>query len=222
MISTCGLHPESSLGQNDLMNILSGWREQYDRMLRSHDLLREVATGTRYEVVGADHARDALIHFYMDAYQLKDWIKNDPAVGVAPTVVEGFVNSAPALCLCADLANGTKHLRLTSARTNDLQTRISSQSVIVRPGTARARATVGDDGRVTAIENLPSDESLPAIYSWAATSNGQTIDLLLLADGGHRPVALMQVSASMTAGGEVSTDICATAPVSMRWRRIRI
>ena len=163
------------------MNILSGWREQYDRMIRSRDLLLEIARGSGHQVLGADQARDALIHFYMDAYQLKDWIKNDPAAGITPAVIEGFVNSTVELRLCADLANGAKHFKLTSARTGDLQTRISSQSVTVRPGTVRARATVGDDGRITAAENLTSDEALPAIYSWEAASGGTTIDLVVLA-----------------------------------------
>lgn len=164
------------------MNVLSGWREQYDRMIRSRDALLETAKGSGHQVVSGDQARDVLIHFYMDAYQLKDWIKNDHAAGIAPATIEGFVNSTPELRLCADLANGAKHFRLSHAKTGDLQTRISSQSVTVRPGTARARATVDNDGRITAVENLPSDEALPAIHSWEAISGGTTIDLVVLAN----------------------------------------
>ena len=88
------------------MSILMGWREQYERMLRSHGRFAALALG--YETASSDEARDAVFHFFQDAYHLKDWIKNDPKVaGVADP--EGLVNGSPELSLCADLCNGTKH-----------------------------------------------------------------------------------------------------------------
>ncbi|MEU4292111.1 hypothetical protein AB0E63_28130 [Kribbella sp. NPDC026596] len=164
------------------MNILSGWREQYDRMIRSRDQLIEVATGSGPQLISSDHARDALLHFYMDAYHLKDWIGNDPAAGTASTSVEDFVKATATLRLCADLANGAKHLKLTSTKTGDMQTGISSQSIIVQPGTVRARATVNDGGPITATENVPADDPMPALHSWEATSAGKMHDLVALAD----------------------------------------
>lgn len=115
--------PGSPQTDNAPVNILTGWREQYDRMIRSHDRLVEVATGSGREVVSSDDARDRLINFYLDAYHLKDWIKNDPAAGAASRSVEGFVKNSASLRLCADLANGAKHLRLTTPKTGDPQNR---------------------------------------------------------------------------------------------------
>ncbi|WP_250030339.1 hypothetical protein [Paractinoplanes maris] len=165
------------------MNILSGWREQYDRMIRSRGHLAEVVTGSGSHVVDSDDARDILVYFYMNAYHLKDWIKNDPATSSAAGSVEGFVGATAALRLCADLANGVKHLKLTrQTKTGDSQTSFSSQSVVVRPGTIRARATVNDEGQIAAIRNTPSDEPKPALHTWEVRSSGQAYDALELAD----------------------------------------
>jgi hypothetical protein len=112
------------------MTILSNWREQYDRMLRSHGRLIERAMGQ--VMASSDEARDMLFHFCQDAYHLKDWIKNDSTAETGD--VEKFVKAHPPLALCGDLCNGTKHYKLTSTKTGDLTTSFASQRVSVRPG----------------------------------------------------------------------------------------
>jgi hypothetical protein len=110
--------------------ILTGWSEQYRRMLRSHARLIEIAQGRM--MASSEQARDALFHFFQDAYHLKDWIKNDSEV--TTSVVEKWINETDALRLCADLCNGSKHLRLTRSRTGDLGTSFAVQDVTVQPG----------------------------------------------------------------------------------------
>ena len=61
--------------------IQQGWGEHYNRMGRSH--ARLVAIANSDIELGSDDARDALFHFFQDAYQLKDWLKNDPNRGSA-------------------------------------------------------------------------------------------------------------------------------------------
>ena len=140
--------------------ILTGWREQYNRMRRSLERLQRIANGT--DDTSADGARDALIHFYQDAYHLKDWLKNDGTVAIGG--VEQAVNNDTTLQLAADLANGTKHLRLTDTRTGDLKTAFTSQSVTVRPGTVGS----GAPGR-------------PPMYDWTVESGGHAHDAVALA-----------------------------------------
>jgi hypothetical protein len=92
-------------------------------MLRSHDRLTDYAHGDR--AASSDEARDALIHFFQDAYHLKDWLRNDQgeqAIGNQPArnavsqqvkdAVENYISSTLFLQLCADIANGSKHLEL--------------------------------------------------------------------------------------------------------------
>jgi len=154
--------------------IFSGWQEQYERMLRSHKRLTDYASGQRHfspDEDGSAEARDALIHFFQDAYHLKDWLKNDKAIGrkrarqQIKKEVEGYVSDTLYLKICADVANGSKHLQLDPerppSRTGDPNTGITGQSVTVRA------AAVGSGG-----------EPEPAIHSWEIESNGVPYDAL--------------------------------------------
>ena len=108
------------------MTILSNWREQYDRMLRSHGRLIERAMGQ--VMASSDETRDMLFHFFQDAYHLKDWIKNDSTAETGD--VEKFVKAHPPLALCGDLCNGTKHYKLTSTKTGDLTTSLPARAYL--------------------------------------------------------------------------------------------
>jgi hypothetical protein len=53
---------------------------------------------------------DNLWSFFQNAWHLKDWIKNDPAIKTID--IEKIVKNYFCLMLCSDLANRTKHFRL--------------------------------------------------------------------------------------------------------------
>ncbi|MEX2644957.1 MAG: hypothetical protein WD249_01720 [Gaiellaceae bacterium] len=59
---------------------------------------------------------DEVYAFFQNCYHLKDWLLNDPASASAAADVEKFISRTPSLALCADLANGSKHLTLTRSR----------------------------------------------------------------------------------------------------------
>lgn len=116
-----------------------GWLDQYERMLRSRKRLADYASG-KVENAGSDEVRDMLFHFFQDAYHLKDWLKNDPGqTKVNNAAIEAATDAGRGglieLALTGDLCNGIKHLRLTSARTGDLATTVTSQSVNIHAGT---------------------------------------------------------------------------------------
>jgi hypothetical protein len=147
------------------VTILTGWREQYDRLLRSHDRLSAIAGGGQH--ASSDEARDALIHFFQDRWHLADWIANDPAIRIGRGAIDAHVNNSQALMLCADLANGTKHFGLDPGRrprTGDAATAVTRQDVAVRP------ATIGSP-----------DPPQPALHAWRVSSGGQEYDALTLA-----------------------------------------
>ena len=93
------------------MSISTGWREQYDRMHRSYERLLAVLCGEHPDARSSDTARDALYHFFEDAYHLKDWIKATSTPAIGKQIEERIKVSKP-LSLCADLCNGIKHFRL--------------------------------------------------------------------------------------------------------------
>ncbi len=137
-------------------------------MLRSYGRLSKIARGEA--AASSDEARDAVFHFFQDAYHLKDWIKNDPQA--AQTKPERLfkrndANRSEVLCLCADLCNGTKHRGLDPARTpktGDPATAFTGQSVAVRPAPASS--------------GLPPD---PALHWWVVSSGGSRDDALTVA-----------------------------------------
>ena len=87
------------------------WIYQYKRMLRSFNNLPGVRPKTN--VFDAGEIEDSFMHFYQDAYHLKDWLVSD---------IENHITNDQNLSLAADLANGTKHGKLSSTRTGDIST----------------------------------------------------------------------------------------------------
>jgi hypothetical protein len=85
------------------------WQEQLERARRYQVRLNTVVSMQEHKDVflGLDDA----YAFFQNCYHLKDWLKNDHAFPKAAQV-EGYVTSTPALALCADIANGMKHLLL--------------------------------------------------------------------------------------------------------------
>ena len=148
------------------MSISTGWREQYDRMHRSYERLLAVSRGEHPDARSSDTARDALYHFFQDAYHLKDWIKATTAPAIGKQIKKRG-KDIKALRLCADLCNGTKHFKLDPERrtnTGDHSTAFTGQDVTVRPGTAGT-----------------GQPPQPALHAWRFTSQGVTGDALKLA-----------------------------------------
>src|SRR5215831_4800513 len=84
------------------------WRELYARMRRWR--YRMDTSGTDDNLVDATHA------FFITCFQLRDWLKADASVPLSVgDAASTLVNTDDALRLCADLANGAKHLVLTQS-----------------------------------------------------------------------------------------------------------
>jgi hypothetical protein len=89
------------------------YREQYDRVKRWYARFDAIDKGRPHDV-SSDNYVDEIYAFFLNCYHLKDWIKHDGAVPAAvQQALEGYVSSNRSLCLCADICNSLKHLRLT-------------------------------------------------------------------------------------------------------------
>jgi hypothetical protein len=89
---------------------MTGWPEQFSRMLRAlHKLERPHADRTL--------ELDEIYSFVQNAWHLKDWIRNDDSLPrrVSSSVVRA-AETIDSLQFCADLANGSKHLKLQPSR----------------------------------------------------------------------------------------------------------
>ena len=100
---------------------MTAWEGQYHRMKRAHGRLAappDYASDDLDSLRAAFHEHvDNLIGFFQHAWHLKDWIRNDNEIPEAlrRAAVQDAERS-PALQLCADIANGSKHLMLNNSR----------------------------------------------------------------------------------------------------------
>lgn len=104
-------------------------------MQRRLDSVRAIYSG---RAGGTESAVDDVQSFFESIHHLKDWLGNDSASGVTKAEGDALINSSAALQVCADLANGAKHLVLTSSRTGDPGTSIARNDVTVFAGTGTA------------------------------------------------------------------------------------
>ncbi|HAF11286.1 MAG TPA: hypothetical protein DCK98_14555 [Chloroflexi bacterium] len=98
------------------------WEEQWSRVQRWYEAFTQTEAGRRHDRTSDDYL-DEVHAFFQNCYHLKDWLKNDPASKVLAKDVEDMLAKSTSLSLCADLANGSKHLTLKTTRTGDLGTK---------------------------------------------------------------------------------------------------
>ena len=91
------------------------WREQWERINRRYKIFQAINAGQEHDKITLD-LEDDVRSFFTECFHLKDWLKSDPGSKVSSADVESFVNASGNLRLCADLANGAKHLLLTNPR----------------------------------------------------------------------------------------------------------
>jgi hypothetical protein len=155
------------------------WPFQYRRMRRSLRRLEALANGERFgDGRDSEDATDALIHFFQDAFHLKDWVKHDiTATKTLKDAAEDLFCSGGTRCrrqgthdpgplvmrLCADMCNGAKHQRLNDDRRLP-DSSMASEHVKVGPFTA---------------EGGKADR--PPRHSWTVLADGEELDALTTA-----------------------------------------
>lgn len=111
------------------------WREQWDRVLRRLDDVRAAYSGAPG---GTTWATDSVQSFFEAVHHLKDWIGNDSSIPLTKFEGDALIDTDTNLQLSADIANGSKHLSLTSTRTGDKSTDIKRNDATVFVGTGRS------------------------------------------------------------------------------------
>ena|ERR1043166_7632534 len=100
---------------------MNDYQAQFRRLLRAHLRISRTPTYAPDDLDGLRAAfetySDDLISFFQHAWHLKDWIRNDAGVPTSTReAVVGEAEKTDELLLCADIANGTKHLNLQNPR----------------------------------------------------------------------------------------------------------
>jgi len=94
--------------------------EQFERAKRYLARIEKIYEGVS---LSSGHDKDTydddVISFFIHCYHVRDWIIHLNVVGITSTQTDEYINQHRALMICADLANGSKHCKLTrSLRTN--------------------------------------------------------------------------------------------------------
>jgi hypothetical protein len=79
---------------------LFGWHDQFERMLRWHERLRD------------DRSLDFLLVFFLNCYALRDWLVKAGAFD--ETELDSIVRESLVMRLCRNLCNRSKHLILST------------------------------------------------------------------------------------------------------------
>lgn len=102
--------------------------EQFERAKRYLARMENIYAGI---FSGAGHDResydDDVISFFIHCYHVRDWIVHLNKVGVTARQVDSYIDSHQALKICADLANGSKHCKLTRSLRSDHQPHIAGK-----------------------------------------------------------------------------------------------
>lgn len=94
------------------MTELRKHQEQFERMKRWYERIKQIDQGRPHNLP-SDYYQDEVYAFFINCYHLKDWIKNDDTVeSITKEKVEQFINQNVCMCVCADICNGIKHLKL--------------------------------------------------------------------------------------------------------------
>ena len=115
--------------------------EQLERTKRYHRRIQEIYSGI-YSSSG--HSKEAydddVVSFFIHCYHVRDWIVHLNRLGITARQVDSFIDSHRELRICTDLANGSKHCKLTRAIRGDNQPHIA--------GKERQRRRRGDEVQV--------------------------------------------------------------------------
>lgn len=102
--------------------------EQLERTKRYLEKIRVIYSGI-FSSAGHDKRSydDDVISFFIHCYHVRDWIIHQNCVGVTAAEVDKFIDSHLPLRICADLANGSKHCKLTKKPRTERQPHISGK-----------------------------------------------------------------------------------------------
>lgn len=70
---------------------------------------------------------DDVVSFFIHCYHIRDWIIHLNTLDITAKQVDGYIDQHKALKVCADLANGSKHCRLTRSMRTERQPHITGK-----------------------------------------------------------------------------------------------
>lgn len=98
--------------------------EQLERARRYLARMEKIYEGIFSSSHDKESYDDDVISFFIHCYHIRDWIIHLNKLGITAKEVDSYINSHRSLMVCADLANGSKHCKLTRSLRTERQPHI--------------------------------------------------------------------------------------------------
>jgi hypothetical protein len=106
--------------------------EQFNRVERYLKRIEAIYEGvplsSNYDKQSYD---DDVMSFFIHCYHVKDWLIHDEKLSITKNNVDEYIKNNRELSVCADLANGLKHCRLTHKTWTEDQPHVSGSERLV-------------------------------------------------------------------------------------------
>ena len=103
--------------------------EQFERAKRYLARMENIYSGIfSVSVHNTEAYDDDVISFFIHCYHVRDWVIHLNKIGVTARQVDSYIDSHQALRICADLANGSKHCKLTRSLRSGHQPHIAGKA----------------------------------------------------------------------------------------------
>lgn len=102
--------------------------EQLERTKRYLNRLNKIYSGI-FSSSGHDEEAydDDVISFFIHCYHVRDWVIHLNKLGITARQVDSYIDRHRALRICTDLANGSKHCKLTRSIRGNSQPHIAGK-----------------------------------------------------------------------------------------------
>lgn len=102
--------------------MMEKWKEQWNRVNRWYKIYEKINNGIELnEEKNPDYCKDMAYSFFINCFQLKDWIINDGTLSIKKDEVENFINFNECMSLCSDICNSLKHLEHRNRANQNLE-----------------------------------------------------------------------------------------------------
>jgi hypothetical protein len=109
--------------------VVSGWREQYDRMLRWRARLSEPIRQDESRDDYNIRVSDYLHAFFVTCYHVSDALEKDPLAVSAHDQAKNYADTAPWLSKCHGIALGSKHVTIDRGPRKGTSPRIDAGTI---------------------------------------------------------------------------------------------
>lgn len=128
------------------------WEVQWKRVERYYQRFQDMNDGFTAHGEPSNYHYDDMLAFFQNCFHLRDWLKNDNFTSQKHNNVDPcrYVRNTTSLAICADLANGTKHMCLVDKPKSGCEPKMATRQMEATGGSKiiHLRAKIEHGGKM--------------------------------------------------------------------------